>query len=119
MAIEGDPAITKPLTKAYGQPAHWGPHKHPSTTAARACQIAFGYEQRITRHGLTRTYRHEGILDRPGARRVGQRVFLLNDADARALARELLALGLRVRIARIRVRPEDLAALGQGGQGPF
>ena len=80
--------------------------------AARACQIAFGYDQRVTRNGVTRTYRHAGYLDRPGARRVGQSVFLLRGEDAQALAQDLRRLGLRVRTIRIRVAREELSAAG-------
>jgi len=84
--------------------------------AARACQIAFGYEQRVTRNGVTRTYRRPGYLDRPGARRVGQSVFLLRGEDAQALARDLRRLGLAVRTMRIRVKREELA---EGGPRAF
>lgn len=87
--------------------------------AGRACQIAFGYEQRVTRNGVTRTYRHPGYLDRPGARRVGQSVFLLRGDDAQALARDLRRLGLSVRTMRIRVEREDLADIGSSEPRTF
>ncbi len=52
--------------------------------AARVCQIVFGYEQTVPRNGGSRTYRHPGYLERPGARWVGQSVLLLRPEDARS-----------------------------------
>ncbi len=80
------------------------------SNAARACQIVFGFEQRMTKGGVTRAYHRAGFLDRPGARCLGQSVFLLRHEDARELAAELSRLGLRVRTLRVRVRAEDLHA---------
>ncbi len=77
--------------------------------AARVCQIVFGYEQTVQRNGASRTYRHPGYLERPGARWVGQSVLLLRPEDARALERDLERLGVRARSARIRIRPSEAA----------
>ena len=78
--------------------------------AARVCQIVFGYEQTVQRNGTSRTYRHPGYLERPGARWVGQSVLLLRPADALELERDLLRLGVQARLARIRIRPSEAAA---------
>ncbi len=78
--------------------------------AARVCQIVFGYEQTVHRGGTIRTYRHPGFLGRPGARWVGQSVLLLKPADAHELERELQRLGVRVRLARISIRPSEAVA---------
>ncbi len=75
--------------------------------AARVCQIVFGYEQTVQRNGGSRTYRHPGYLERPGARWVGQSVLLLRPEDARELERDLGRLGVRARSARVRIRPSE------------
>ena len=78
--------------------------------AARVCQIVFGYEQTVRRGGTSRVYRHPGYLERPGARWVGQSVLLLRAADARDLERDLRRLGVRPRMARVRIRPAEAMA---------
>lgn len=83
--------------------------------AARVCQIVFGYEQNVSRNGITHTYRRRGYLDRPGARWIGQSVLMLRHEDARDLAAELVRLGVRVRMATVRLRVGDLAIFTKGG----
>src|SRR3989304_4445746 len=78
--------------------------------AARVCPIVFGYEQTVQRNGTSRTYRHPGYLERPGARWVGQSVLLLRPADALELERDPLRLGVPARPAPVPGPPPGAAA---------
>jgi len=77
------------------------------SAAVKVCQIIFGRLD-APHNGPIPYIRRRGVIW------VGQSVFLLPRSTAEALARDLAALGARVRMARIQIDKSELARLRSG-----